>query len=68
MGGEVLQKLHADKSHTHRRVGFFGQKGAPAREGAEIQTPDGQKVRAVGCFMKELVVPRPPMQIQSPGR
>ena len=57
VGGDVLQKLHADKSHTHRRVGFLGQKGAPAREGAEIQTPDGKKVRAVRFSMTELVVP-----------
>ena len=68
VGGDVLQKLHADKSHTHRRVGFLGQKGAPAREGAEIQTPDGKKVRAVRFSMTELVVPRPHTQIQSPGR
>ena len=60
VGGNALQKLHADKSHTHRRVGFFGQKGAPAREGAEIQTPDGKKVRAVGCCMTQLFVPPPP--------
>ena len=64
VGGEALQKLHADKSHTHRRVGFFGQKGAPAREGAEIQTPDGKKVGAVEHFMTQLSVPRPPTQSQ----
>ena len=67
VGGDVLKKLHADKSHTHRRVGFLGQKGAPAREGAEIQTPDGKKVRAVGCFSKMLGVARPPTPMQSPG-
>lgn len=67
VGGDVLQKLHADKSHTHRRIGFFGQKGAPAREGAEIQTPDGKKVRAAGClFRHSWSCCAPPTQIQTP--